>query len=246
MEPESLGDGAQLRRGHQPAGGHHHEHRVHHPEDRRGQHLARRRIISSSRLQGALHVGEDLGRRRIERQAQDHDHDALPQPEGEEGALVAAGLDHVGDGHHGQRGARAEAGRRNPRRQPAPVGKPLERIAHAGAIYRASPYAADGRSEVQHRQRRRHRVQRPRNRAEQAAAHHHRARAVLVDQIALDRHQPGLGDHENGERHLDGRAAPVVFVIDRIDEQGPAVLHVGNHRHADDAEYELRPWGRKS
>ncbi|MGY3411417.1 hypothetical protein ACVWZV_007530 [Bradyrhizobium sp. GM5.1] len=33
----------------------------------------------------------------------------------------------------------------------------------------------------------------------------------------------------------------MVRVIDRIDEQGPAILQVGDHRHADDAHDQLEP-----
>src|SRR5262249_39662809 len=53
--------------------------------------------------------------------------------------------------------------------------------------------------------------------------------------------QPGFGDDEDGEGELDRRAAPVILGVDRIDEQRPAVLQVGDHRHADDAHHELEP-----
>src|SRR5437588_8530442 len=66
----------------------------------------------------------------------------------------------------------------------------------------------------------------------------------LSIRLAFDRHQPGLGEHEDRERDLDRRASPMVFLIDRPDEQRPAVLQVGDHHHADDAEDELTPAGR--
>ncbi|MGY4435870.1 hypothetical protein ACVWWO_008347 [Bradyrhizobium sp. F1.13.1] len=52
---------------------------------------------------------------------------------------------------------------------------------------------------------------------------------------------PGFGDDEDGEGELDRGASPMVRVIDRIDEQRPAVLQVGDHRHADDAHDQLEP-----
>ena len=42
------------------------------------------------------------------------------------------------------------------------------------------------------------------------------------------------------ECDLDRRAAPVVLLIDRVDEQRPSILQVGDHHHADDAEDQLR------
>ena len=62
-----------------------------------------------------------------------------------------------------------------------------------------------------------------------------------VDEPALYRNQPGLRSDENAECHLDGSGAPVIFLIDRIDEQRPAVLQVGDHHHADDAGDKLAP-----
>ena len=39
-----------------------------------------------------------------------------------------------------------------------------------------------------------------------------------IDQGALEGHQPGFGQHENGEGNLDRRPAPVIFLIDRNNE----------------------------
>ena len=72
-------------------------------------------------------------------------------------------------------------------------------------------------------------------------ADHDPARPEAVDEIALDRHEPGLDQHEDGEGHLDGLAAPVEFRVDGIDEQRPAVLQVRDARHADDADDQLHP-----
>src|SRR5262249_15611112 len=48
-------------------------------------------------------------------------------------------------------------------------------------------------------------------------------------------------EDENGKRDLDRGPSPMIFLIDRIDEQRPAVLQVGDHHHADDAENQLSP-----
>jgi len=85
------------------------------------------------------------------------------------------------------------------------------------------------------------RVERPCNRAQQAASDDHRTRPVFVDEIAFNRHEPCFGHDEDRERDLNRGTAPLVFFVDRIDEQCPAVLHVGNHCHADHAEYQLHP-----
>ena len=76
----------------------------------------------------------------------------------------------------------------------------------------------------------------PRDAAQQATDQHDRTWPEPIDEVAFDRHQPGFREHEDRERDLDRRAAPAIFVVDRIDEQGPAVLQVGDHRHADDAD----------
>ena len=67
------------------------------------------------------------------------------------------------------------------------------------------------------------------------------ARAVFVDEPGFDRNQPGFRHHEQREGQLDRGAAPVKFRVDRIDEQRPAILQVGDHRHADDAHRKLQP-----
>jgi hypothetical protein len=77
--------------------------------------------------------------------------------------------------------------------------------------------------------------------AEKAADEHDRTGAESVHQIAFDRHQPGLGQNKDREGNLDRGPAPAVLVSDRIYEQRPAVLEIGNHRHADDAHQELPP-----
>jgi hypothetical protein len=168
----------------------------------------------------------------------------LAQTEPQESGLIAAGLDHVGDRDDGERGARAESCRGQSCREAAPVRKPLQRVANRAAIDHARANPADGGAEVEQRKRVGDRIDDPGDRDQGAADADHDPRAVFVDEIALDRYQPGLGEDEDREGDLDGRASPMVFLIDRIDEQRPSVLQVGNHHHADDAENQLPPTSR--
>jgi hypothetical protein len=117
--------------------------------------------------------------------------------------------------------------------------KPLQRIADAGAVHRAGADAADRGGNIEHGQRIRDRVQRPGNADQNAANQHDNLGPEAIDEPAFDRHQPCLGKHKDAERHLDRGAAPMILLIDRRDEQRPAVLQVGDHHHADDADGEL-------
>src|SRR5436305_1816304 len=40
-----------------------------------------------------------------------------------------------------------------------------------------------------------------------------------IDEPALDRNQPSLGEDENRECYLDGRAPPVILFVDRANKQ---------------------------
>ena len=86
----------------------------------------------------------------------------------------------------------------------------------------------------------------PRDADQHAADQHDDLGPEAVDEPALERHQPCLGQHEDGEGHLDRSAAPAILLVDRIDEQRPAVLQVGDHHHADDASTELKPAIRRA
>jgi hypothetical protein len=188
------------------------------------------------RGRGPAHPARD---RRNEEERQQDDDDPLPEAEIEESLLIAVRLDHGGDRHDRESRPGAETGRREARRQSAPVGKPLERIAYAGAVHRARSDAADRGGDVKNAQRVGIGVERPRKSAQDPAHEHDQPRPVSIDEIAFDRHQPGLEQHENRERHLDRRATPVMLAVDGIDEQRPTVLKVGHHRHAKNAEDEL-------
>ena len=240
-DPEVVGDGRQLRDRHQAACADHHEHRVHNIKWRSLEHFLP--FIVAPRLLHRLTRRHFAGLRGAQQQAdQDHD-DALPKAEPEESRLIAARCDHVGDRNDGECRACAETCRRQACSEAAPVGKPLERVADRAAVNHARANTADRRAEIKQRKRVRDRVNHPRDRNQHARAADHRARAELVDQIAFDRHQPGFCEHEDREGDLNRRAPPVVFLIDRTDEQRPAVLQVGDHHHAYDTEDELTPSG---
>src|SRR5262249_50548608 len=170
-------------------------------------------------------------------------HDTLSETEPEESSLVAARCDHVGDRNDGECRACAEARCGQARRKAAPVGEPLESIAHRTAIDHAGANTADCRAEANHTKRVCDRIDDPGDCNQHAGAADHHARTELVDQVSFNRHQPCFGQHEDCEGDLNRRASPVVFLIDRPHKQRPAVLQVGDHHHANDTEDELTPPG---
>ena len=155
---------------------------------------------------------------------------------------IAVSRDHIADRDHGERGAGAEARRRQADGKAAAVGEPFHRIADAGRVDRA---------------RRRCRIAPRRNKAWQGVGERiddpagadqdaaeatislARVRAERVDDPALDRRQPGLKRDEDAERHLDA-AIDQPCACDRMDEQRPAVLQVGDQHHADDGQMSCR------
>ncbi len=165
----------------------------------------------------------------------------MQQAEGEERRLVARGFDHRRDGDDGQRRAGAEAGGGQSSGQSAAIGKPFQRRTDAGAVDGACADAADGGGDIKEEQRGRDRIEPPGDAAQDAADQDDDARSEFVDEPAFDRHQPGFHDHEDRERDLDLRPPPAMLLADRIDEQGPAILEIGHHRHADDADRQLQP-----
>src|SRR5262249_34736350 len=76
---------------------------------------------------------------------------------------------------------------------------------------------------------------------ENARSAEHHTRTEPIDQISVERHQPGLRDNEYREGPLDRVAAPVEFLVDGNDERRPTELKIGHHHHADDPEDELPP-----
>ena len=178
---------------------------------------------------------------RAQQEPDQHHHDALRQPEDDESGLVATAGDHVGDRHHRERRARAEAGGGQPGRKAALVGEPFQRVADGGAVDEPRPDPAERGRDVEQRQRAGEAVQHPGGADQHAAGADGEARPDAVDHVAGQRQQPGLAQDEDGEGDLDRRLAPVMRLIERRDEQRPAVLQVGDHHHADNAEDQLTP-----
>ena len=140
-------------------------------------------ILVCGRLSFFFFAG--IGLRRLAQEKGEHEYDhALPDAEGEKGLLVAAGGDHVGDRHHGERGSRAEAGGGRARGEAAVIRKPFQRIADAGAVHRAGADAAEDGADVKQRQRIGVGVQHPGKRDHYRAELDDDARAISVDEPA--------------------------------------------------------------
>ena len=92
---EVMSDRRNLRRGHQAAGGDHHEHQIHHPEDRAAKHLWRG-IVDLGLRQVELFLLRRHRLRRLakEKRKDENDH-ALPDTECEERGLITARGNHV-------------------------------------------------------------------------------------------------------------------------------------------------------
>jgi hypothetical protein len=80
--------------------------------------------------------------------------------------------------------------------QAALVGEPFQRIADAGAVDAARADAGDDLGDVEGGEAGGIGVDHPADAAQDAADENHEARPVLVDEPTLDRHQPGLEQHE--------------------------------------------------
>ena len=165
----------------------------------------------------------------------------LPQPKPQKRGLIAIAEDHFADGNDGcgRSGAESRGGQAGG--EPAQVGKPFERVADASAINSAGTDAGERRGDKELPKRTGEGIQGPGAGHEYAAERHDDARAETVDEPAFDRHQPCFGRDEDAERDLNGGGAPMIFLVDRIDEQRPAILQVGDHHHAEDADHELVP-----
>ena len=176
-------------------------------------------------------LGFVFARRAQKHRAKQHDQ-TLTQTEPQEGGFVALLRDHPGDWQNGQRGTGTETGGGDARRQTAAIREPLQCATHAGAVYGAGADTADGSRDVQKGERIGIGVHHPADAAQQTAEQNDNPWAVLVDEPAFDRDQPGFGQNEDGERDLNRGASPPIFVVHRLDEQRPTILQVGDHRHA--------------
>ena len=242
---EIMGDQRDLCRRHQPARRNQDEHDVQHPEHRRRQHRLWRIAVG-----GLDHLGR-RGRRHLTRQRPAHqprqhkDDRALHQPEPEKRRRIAMSGDDCADRDNGQRGARAKARCGQPDGEPAAVGEPLYRIANAGCIDGAGADAGQHRPQIEHRQGAGARIDDPSDPDHDPAKGHHQPRPVFradaVDDPALDRRQPGFERDKDAEGDLDVGDSPAMRHVHRMNEQGPAILQVGDHHHADDADDQLEP-----
>src|SRR5476649_1186204 len=195
------------------------------------QHLGRSRCRNFS-CHGRAHDGRD--------QQQDG---ALAEAEPEEDVGVAQPIDHHADRDDRERGASAEAARRQADREAAPVGKPLHRVAHTGRIDRTGASARNRRADVERGERHRVGIEHPSERDQNGPDGNHERWAAawtkIVDGPTSERGQPGFRRDENREGELDVTQTPAARVVHRVDEQRPAVLKVGDQDHADDAKPQL-------
>ena len=169
---EILRDRRELRRGHQSARRHQHEHHVHHPERRRAHHLQRAcdRAMAGRPLCAVRGASVEAARAPAATSRARNTTRPWARPNSRKVGFVAAGLDHVRDRNDGQRRAGAESHRGQPGRQSAAIRKPLERVADAGAVHGAGADAADCRGEVEQRQRVGDRVDHPGDADQDASA----------------------------------------------------------------------------
>ena len=178
---------------------------------------------------GARGGAEFLRHRFEEEHTHDEDRQPLNQPEHEERAPVAAGLNHACERDHGCGRAQTITHRDQPRRQTPAVRKPFERRPHAGTEDTPHTDAADDRARIKTAQRLRVRIHDPRNGSTESAEHHHEPRSVAIYQQPFERREPGVEQDHDAERQLNAGPLPVVLLLHRIDEKCPAVLHVREH-----------------
>src|SRR5262249_40845541 len=151
---------------------------------------------------------------------------------------------HLLDGNDRERRANAETCGGQSCREPTAVGEPFECIADASSVNGASPKTPYDLSDVQHRKRACEGVDNPSEPGETPTHKHNNLRSETIDEVALGGHQPGCKQSEKRERHLDRRQVPTEFLAHGNCEKCPAILEVGDHHHADDADYQLAPTGR--
>src|SRR5438067_13787566 len=115
-----------------------------------------------------------------------------PMPN-QEGAFVAEIADHLLDRDDRQGGAGAKAGGGQPGAEAAPVGKPFQRIADAGAVDRAGADPADRGGDVEEYERVGKGVHDPGDADEDTADQDDDLGAEAAAKPPLDRYQPGFG-----------------------------------------------------
>ncbi len=115
----------------------------------------------------------------------------MADAERQERPFKAVRRDHLSDRNDGESRSRAEAGGGRARRQSAPVGKPLQRIADAGSVNRTGADARDYRAGVEKRDGIGDRIQHPCERDHAGAEENDDARSISIDEPGFDRNEPG-------------------------------------------------------
>ena len=129
-------------------------------------------------------------------------------------------------------------------RETAAIGKRFHGVADAGAHAAGTDAQHDG-ADIKHFQRARPGIDEPAERDENAARGDHQFRTTVrterIDDPSFKRGEPGFQRDEDAERDLDAADVPGMGFRHRADEVSPAVLEIGDHPHADDADDELHP-----
>ena len=138
--------------------------------------------------------------------------------------------------------AGAKTRRRQPGREAATVREPFQRVADGGAVDQAGANAADDGAGVEGRQAVGDGVRSPRQRR---STRRRPTRSSAGRSGRSGRRRTGSSQVSARTKMVKatwiaGRPQPWA-ACDRQDEQGPAILQVGDHHHADDAETELSP-----
>ena len=84
------------------------------------------------------------------------------------------------------------------------IGEPFQRVAHAAAVHSTGADATEGVPEIQRMQVARRPRSDPAKADQDAADTDDQTRTKTIDEVALERHQPGFAKDECGESHLDG------------------------------------------
>ena len=183
--------------------------------------------------------------RRAQGEPARQDDKPLADAEPQVGGLVAAELDHAVEGHDRRDAASREASGGKPDGEAALVREPFLRILVRGSEHQPGGQTGYHGGDVEEVQGIGDRIDVPGDR-DQWTAETDQLWTETIEEISGQGHShERFRRDDDREGPLQRGGAPGVFLIDRIDEQRPAVLHVGHRHHADDAEDELAPSPRR-
>ncbi len=172
----------------------------------------------------------------------DHDdHDPLEESRPEEGGAVAARANEARDDRNEQRRAASESSRHDPRRETASIGKPFESRSDRSAVDERGADAGQHVGGIELRERRRRSHVGPTRTAQHARDRDEETRPQTIDQPAVERLNPCLKEDEQREGRRDLRQLPSGCRLNRLDEERPRVLKVGDHDHRHERRPELHP-----